>query len=106
MKFSENLFQCRRTYVLEYLGEKFNPINCNKMCDNCRNSYNFQEINVYDDIFKIMKGFRNGITYIQLVDSLHGKEKKKKKFMSNELEGLLKDWKLKDIENLIKELIF
>jgi ATP-dependent DNA helicase RecQ len=28
---------CRRKYILHYFGEEFDSVNCNKMCDNCKN---------------------------------------------------------------------
>ena len=27
---------CRREFLLHYFGEQFDPVDCNKMCDNCR----------------------------------------------------------------------
>ena len=76
------------------------------MCDNCKESRVVEEVNAYDEIFKIISGFKDGITFNQLVDTLTGKGGKKKKFVNYALEGILKDWKAKEVENLIKELIF
>lgn len=36
--YCENDTDCRRKLVLSYFSEEFDPINCNKNCDNCRNS--------------------------------------------------------------------
>ncbi|KAF3337717.1 ATP-dependent DNA helicase Q-like 4A [Carex littledalei] len=35
VSYSENNFECRRFLQLLHLGEKFNPTNCNRTCDNC-----------------------------------------------------------------------
>jgi bloom syndrome protein len=34
--YCENEVECRRALQLEHFGEKFDKINCNKTCDNCR----------------------------------------------------------------------
>ena len=28
---------CRRKYLLHYFGEEFDALNCENMCDNCKN---------------------------------------------------------------------
>lgn len=35
---------CRKKYILNYLGEKFEESKCEKMCDNCRNISTIDEI--------------------------------------------------------------
>ncbi|KAF8605685.1 ATP-dependent DNA helicase [Ceratobasidium sp. AG-I] len=37
VQYCQNTTDCRRTQVLAYFSEKFNPIQCYKMCDNCTN---------------------------------------------------------------------
>ena len=34
--FCENLSDCRRVLVLNYLGEEFSAMECGDTCDNCR----------------------------------------------------------------------
>ncbi|KOS16967.1 ATP-dependent DNA helicase hus2/rqh1 [Escovopsis weberi] len=41
--FCENQSDCRRTEVLRYFGEDFDPSECQKMCDNCRNGLVFEQ---------------------------------------------------------------
>ncbi|KAJ3444351.1 atp-dependent DNA helicase q-like 4a [Anaeramoeba flamelloides] len=36
VSYCENIIDCRRKLLLEYLGEEFDPIHCNKTCDNCK----------------------------------------------------------------------
>lgn len=38
VQYCENTVDCRRKQVLHYFNEEFNPLNCNKKCDNCMNS--------------------------------------------------------------------
>ncbi|KAL8370911.1 hypothetical protein RB595_000988 [Gaeumannomyces hyphopodioides] len=40
--FCEDKRDCRRQGILRYFGEKFDPANCNKTCDNCRNGGQFE----------------------------------------------------------------
>ena len=35
--YCEDKFSCRRELQLHYLGEKFDPDDCHKQCDNCIN---------------------------------------------------------------------
>ncbi|KAK6204252.1 uncharacterized protein RJT21DRAFT_81281 [Scheffersomyces amazonensis] len=38
VQYCENTTDCRRKQVLHYFNESFDPINCKRNCDNCRNS--------------------------------------------------------------------
>ncbi|KAG1145495.1 hypothetical protein G6F37_001521 [Rhizopus arrhizus] len=35
MRYCDNKADCRRKQILSYFGERFNPVHCQKMCDNC-----------------------------------------------------------------------
>ncbi|KAK5990710.1 Helicase TPS1 [Cladobotryum mycophilum] len=41
--FCDNQADCRRTEVLRYFGEDFNPSECNKRCDNCQAGLVFEQ---------------------------------------------------------------
>ena len=36
LRYCENQFECRRTLQLQFFGESFDRVGCNKTCDNCR----------------------------------------------------------------------
>lgn len=61
VQYCENTIDCRRSQVLAYLGERFNPTHCGKTCDNC---------------FSYSEGVRNedmtvvACTALQLVQSI------------------------------------
>lgn len=38
VQYCENTTDCRRKQVLHYFNELFDPLNCKKQCDNCKNS--------------------------------------------------------------------
>eukprot|EP00299_Pterocystis_sp_00344_P010171 c4484_g1_i1.p1 GENE.c4484_g1_i1~~c4484_g1_i1.p1 ORF type:complete len:1045 (-),score=217.50 c4484_g1_i1:12-2999(-) len=40
MSFCENDVDCRRVKILEYFGERFEPTDCKRNCDNCRHNVN------------------------------------------------------------------
>ncbi|KAJ3675195.1 hypothetical protein LUZ60_004237 [Juncus effusus] len=46
VSYCENNVDCRRFLQLLHLGEKFNPNNCHKTCDNCSKSLNLVEKDV------------------------------------------------------------
>lgn len=48
MSYCENDVDCRRLLQLVHFGEKFDPGNCKKTCDNCLKSMNLIEKDVTD----------------------------------------------------------
>ncbi|XP_058088855.1 ATP-dependent DNA helicase Q-like 4A isoform X2 [Magnolia sinica] len=48
VSYCENDVDCRRLLQLVHFGEKFNPSNCRKTCDNCSKMMNFIEKDVTD----------------------------------------------------------
>jgi superfamily II DNA helicase RecQ len=49
---------CRKKYILNYLGEKFEESKCEKMCDNCRNISTVDEINLSQEALDFLFRFR------------------------------------------------
>lgn len=43
-QFCENKFDCRRTQILAYFSEEFDPRNCKRTCDNCHNAPELQTV--------------------------------------------------------------
>ena len=71
--FSESS-QCRRKSLLHYFGENFDAENCNKMCDNCRNPREKEDVT--DDLIMALKTieFTSGKVGLKhVVDLLIGK---------------------------------
>lgn len=46
LNYCEELNVCRRQMQLNFLGESFDDKNCNKMCDNCKRPYTFEDLDV------------------------------------------------------------
>jgi len=44
--YCENKSDCRRKQVLAYFGENFDPVNCNRRCDNCQSDQEFHALDV------------------------------------------------------------
>lgn len=78
VQYCENTTDCRRKQVLHYFNETFNPINCKKQCDNCKN-YNHVTVVEKDcsqyaqDILKLVKSIQNEkVTVLHCQDVFKG----------------------------------
>ena len=83
VQYCENTIDCRRQQVLQYFNESFNPVDCNKQCDNCLN-FNQGEIIEKDcteyarDILNLVKSIQNDkVTVIHCQDVFRGMKYKK-----------------------------
>lgn len=63
IEFCVNRFDCRRTQVLRYFGEHFQPEDCRGTCDNCRNTAGMakKEVDMTDRVK----------TIVQIVQEIH-----------------------------------
>ena len=52
--FCENVIDCRRKQVLHYFGEEFDPVNCNKTCDNCQLGSTYEIVDITDSVEAII----------------------------------------------------
>ena len=83
---------CRREFLLHYFGEHYDPKDCNKMCDNCRNPK--EKIDVQDQMLIALDAIETlseQYTIKMVVDFILGnetKEIKDFKFNKNEQFGL------------------
>ena len=59
LEFCEEKYECRRKLVLNYLGEQFDPANCNKMCDNCKKDLKIFKMNMTTETKKIIEIFED-----------------------------------------------
>jgi bloom syndrome protein len=53
LEYCEEPYFCRRLMQLNFLGENFDPLRCDKMCDNCRGDYEVVERN-YSEQAKVL----------------------------------------------------
>ncbi|THK33110.1 Bloom syndrome protein homolog [Diachasma alloeum] len=116
--FCENKTDCRRSLQLNYFGEKFDRSKCGAVrgaiCDNCRNTDTFTEIDVTEDVKAIITAVRDisktrgNITAIQLGDVFKGADLKKIRDSGTNklaLYGRGKSWNKSDVERLIHKLV-
>lgn len=100
--FCQNNVDCRRTQVLGYYDETFNPALCSQGCDNCRDPSGIEEEDVTDMAVKIIRlaealvdGGKHSVTRNQLLDVLWGKASASARgttFHSHEMFGCGKDF--------------
>lgn len=82
IQFCENHTDCRRQQILAYFGENFNPLLCNKTCDNCLRNANFsiKQVDITEvtkTILKMVRELQNArITLIQSMDIFRGSASK------------------------------
>lgn len=57
VNYSENDSDCRRLLQLIHFGEKFNPLDCQKTCDNCSKMLNFTARDVTDIARQLVRCF-------------------------------------------------
>lgn len=83
VQYCENTTDCRRKQVLHYFNEQFNPITCNKKCDNCINSSNITIVEKdvtghAKDILKLVKSIQDDrVTVLHCQDVFKGSNNSK-----------------------------
>jgi bloom syndrome protein len=108
--YCEDSFTCRRKMQLEYFGEQFDSVNCNKTCDNCISGRNGYEKDVTENaiqVIRILQGPRNRInTLLQIAALLKGGSvKRNEEVKTHESFGILKECSRDDIEKMLKKMI-
>jgi len=117
VRYCEDEFRCRRTMQLEFFGERFDRIKCNKTCDNCRAEKQPDKRDMTAEAITIVKLFncasnenRRGVTMLQLSDLYRGSRSKTitKNYQINRIEGFGAGSKFKkhDIERITHAMIF
>ncbi len=65
LRYCEDDFECRRTLQLQFFGENFDPSNCNKTCDNCKEGLVAENRSVTNETREIL----------QLLSSVHSQNR-------------------------------
>ncbi|KAG5419038.1 SGS1 [Candida metapsilosis] len=114
VQYCENTTDCRRKQVLHYFNETFNPINCKKQCDNCKN-YNHVTVVEKDctqyaqDILKLVKSIQSEkVTVLHCQDVFKGLEYNKITKMghnNNPCHGKGKNLDKTDVERIFFYLL-
>ncbi|KAG4302390.1 hypothetical protein PCK1_001372 [Pneumocystis canis] len=76
LQFCENKVDCRRKQLLAYFNERFSEKECNKTCDNCRESPIVVKRDMFDmgkEVVKIVLAVQeNNFTILQCIDIFRG----------------------------------
>ena len=96
VRYCEDEFRCRRTMQLEFFGERFDRMKCNKTCDNCRAGKQPEKRDMTAEAMTIINLFncasnenRRGVTMLQLSELYRGSKSKsiRKNYQINRIEG-------------------
>jgi bloom syndrome protein len=76
IQYCENKADCRRSQVLGYFSESFNPADCHSTCDNCRSDATFVTKDLTEYAAKaielVQKVHEDNVTMHQCVDAFRG----------------------------------
>lgn len=113
LRFCINKTDCRRSQVLAFFNETFNPAACNQSCDVC-SSRDQKQITVKDvtedakRVLQMIKAFGRGdkITVLNAVDCFRGTNGNSAKGLGgNPLFACGKDWDRTEAERLVQNLL-
>jgi bloom syndrome protein len=113
LRFCNNKTDCRRSQVLAFFNENFDPANCHSGCDVClsrdKNLYTIEDVS--DDAKKIIEMVRafdrdDRITVNNAADCFRGVSGSSGKALNqNPLFGCGKDWDRSEAERLVQTLL-
>lgn len=115
VRYCANNVRCRRQQVLAYFGEVFDPINCQDLCDNCRDKTPTEHADHTRDALSALRLLENLIrgrhqlTKLQLVQALRGSRNKtmlERGYDRDPHYGLCKHLPLPIVERLVDEMLF
>eukprot|EP00835_Amoeboradix_gromovi_P000173 NODE_6_length_48303_cov_0.387022.p5 type:complete len:800 gc:universal NODE_6_length_48303_cov_0.387022:40846-43245(+) len=113
ISYCDNKIECRRSIILHYFGEKFDPADCNGTCDNCNNKTKY----VATDVTEIAKDCLNIVdqitsngkyTLIYCADLVRGSRSKKVQDLGHDAikgHGGGKSLNKSDVMRLMNELV-
>ena len=109
--FCENQRDCRRTEILRYFGETFDPAHCGKTCDNCKSESKFDLTDFTEyavAALKIVRAYEL-ITMVQCCDILQASRRVKpddEHFEAvREVNGIAKQVRKQDLHKMIYRLL-
>ena len=113
LRYCENKTDCRRSQVLSFFSETFDPAKCNGGCDVClhKNKNNYTSEDVTEDailMIKMVQAFDKSdrITRKNAADCFRGMNGKSAKGLSsNEYFGSGKTWGVGEAERLVAALL-
>ncbi|KAK6905567.1 hypothetical protein I203_106397 [Kwoniella mangroviensis CBS 8507] len=113
LRYCNNKADCRRSQVLSFFNESFDPRNCNQGCDVClgRDRSVYTTLDVTDDalnVIKMVQSFEreDRITIVNAAECFRGfKGSSGKGLDQNPLFGIGKEWTRQEGERLIQTLV-
>jgi len=117
VRYCEDEFRCRRTMQLEFFGEHFDRIKCNKTCDNCKTGKLPEKRDMTAEAIAIINLLnsasgdnRRGVTMLQLSELYRGSKSKSitKNYQTNRIKcfGAGSKFKKQDVERIMHTMIF
>lgn len=112
LRFCNNKTDCRRSQVLAFFNETFDPVNCHQGCDVClgrdENQFTVKDVTIdAQNAIRMIQAFdsRDKITILNAVDCFRGTNGSNKGLDSNPHFGVGKDWSRDDAQRLITTLV-
>ncbi|WVQ85440.1 hypothetical protein IAT38_007605 [Cryptococcus sp. DSM 104549] len=112
LRYCQNRTDCRRTQVLSFFNERFDPANCNEGCDVCasRDTAIIHKEDVSEDVIKLLKMFKEfpkteRLTEIHIAECFRGQKVRDRVVETNPLFGCGKDWERNEAERLVQNLV-
>jgi bloom syndrome protein len=113
MRFCMNKSDCRRTQVLAFFNETFDPVNCHAECDVClsRDQTVYEQEDVTASavsVIKMMQGLdrKDRVTVVSATEIWRGANKASvRQYSGNDYYGAGDDWDRSDAERLLQYML-
>ncbi|KAK4688907.1 bloom syndrome protein, partial [Tremellales sp. Uapishka_1] len=113
LRFCSNKTDCRRSQVLAFFNETFDPVNCHQGCDVClhrdQNKFTVQDVSADAiQVIKLVQGFDSTaqLTVNNVVDCFRGVKGSAGKNLDQHASfGIGKQWKRAEAERLVQTLM-
>ncbi|KAG9444163.1 hypothetical protein H6P81_015503 [Aristolochia fimbriata] len=111
VSYCENDVDCRRLLQLDHFGEKFDPANCAKTCDNCCKSFNTVKKDVTEiakQLVELVKSARQSYSSVHILEVFRGsmsQNVKKYKHDTLSLHGAGKHLAKNEVSRILHHLV-